>query len=369
MNRPRWPMGLLGAVAIIVAAELFVARHWVDFTGSHALSWTLSEQAAGREARTARVLCFGDSLMKHGLLPDVLGPRLGTTVTNLSATAAQAPTSFYLLKRSLDAGARPEAIIVDFMPDLLAGGLPDAARQWPELLTFAETVELARSGRDFTFLVRTTIDRGIRSRRSRPEIRAGVSSALRGEVNPIRVTNLTLSRNWTLHGGAQFSQDNPGFDGQATSNAHDRPMSDRFWCNGVNRDYLDKFFNLARSRGIPVYWVLPPASPALQLRREAGGGDASYTAFVRDVVSRHPGAVVLDARQSGFDHTRFVDPIHLSGKGAIALSTAVADAISSRRMAWIDLPSCPDRPLPVPLEDLEQSRVVVLSQRSSRDRR
>jgi hypothetical protein len=99
------------------------------------------------------------------------------------------------------------------------------------------------------------------------------------------------------------------------------------------------------------------------------GVDQGYTRFVRSVAAKYPAVMVLDARYSGYDHTKFVDAIHLNGKGGVALSTDVADAISSRTSAWVVLPPYRDRSFEQPLEDFEQSKLAVRAELSQGIRR
>jgi len=358
----RFPMGLLGMAAWVVAVESFVASRPARFTETSTYSWTLSAAAARSEAASAEVLCFGDSLVKHGLLPEVLRDRLGGPVYNLSVCAAPAPAHYYLLEHAIDAGARPRAIVVDFMPGLLAGTPRDAERSWCELLDVGEVAELARIARDGRFLAAATLDRLLPTVRSRWEIRADIVAAFGGEAAPLLATNRTHRRNWGVHLGAQFTPDNPAFRDEPTEADHRRLLSDHFWCHRINRTYIDRFLDLATSTGVRVYWLLPPASPAVTARRVAAGADAKHTAFVREMVARHPGVVVLDARRSGYDGSKFVDPIHLTGRGALALSAVVAEAIgSSPSVAWVDLPPYRDAPRRGPFEDVDQSRGAELA--------
>ncbi len=355
----RWPLGLIGMVVLVVAVEAYIGRHAFRFTNTATLSWNLSDTAARGEASKAEVLCFGDSLVKHGMIPEVLEAKLGKRVYNVSICAASAPASYFLLKHALDAGARPQSIIVDFMPDLLSGSPRHSSRNWPEILNYRELIELARAGRDFGFFVTMARDRLLNSHRSRWEIQANLIAALRGQVDPLHETNLVYQRNWGQHRGAEYTPDNPAFQGQVTEQDHFKLMSDHFWCNKVNRTYIDKFIKLAESRGAKVYWLLPPVSPAIHQRRVASGADEKYSGFVREVAAKHPSLIVLDARRSGYDHTKFVDPVHLNGRGGVTLSTEVAEAMVSGRTEWVWLPRYRDRTSPVPLEDVEQSRVVV----------
>lgn len=363
MDARRWPLGLFGTIAIVVAVESSVARRPIAFTESAAFGWTFSNAAARGEAKGAEVLCFGDSLAKHGLLPEVIQERLGVASYNLAVPAATAPAHYYLLRRALDAGARPRAVVVDFMPGMLAGPPDFAARNWPELLTTAEALDLAASWRNPRFFVETTLSTLLPTARARWEVGRHLRAALEGKSDPLATTNRMLHRNWSIHRGAQYTQDNPAWGGEPTESDHAKHLSDRFWCHPINRAYVGRFLALAGSRGIRVYWLLPPVSPKIQGRRLASGADAKYTRFVRDMARDHSGVVVLDARSSAYDHTKFVDPIHLTGKGAVALTSDVADAIAGARSPWVVLPPYRDKTPRRPFEDLEQSRAAILEGR------
>ena len=360
-HRGRWPAGLLGMVALVVAVESWIAADWLRLTEPSALAWPLSAAAASAEARGAEVLCFGDSLVKHGILPEVLEARLGVPAYNLALPASTAPAQYYLLRRALRAGAAPRAIVVDYMPGLLTGTPPFGLPYWAALLGAADLADLALTWRRAEFAAEAAVRLLLPSFQSRWAIRDAVASALRGQTPRNIENNLMLRRNWRLHRGAQFTQDNPGWDGIPTEAEHERHLSTRFWCHPVNKLYIHKFLDLAESRGIRVYWVLPPVTPEIQRRRVASGADEKYSAFAREVIARHPGVVVLDARPSGYDHTRFVDSLHLTGKGALALSADVAEAIASDRPKWVTLPPYRDRAPDRPFEEVEQSRSAVLA--------
>jgi hypothetical protein len=355
----RCPWGVIGMIGIIAGVESFIARHPAEFTDPSAYSWTLSMSALRTQARSAEILCLGDSLVKHGLLPEVITERLGKSTYNLAICAAPPPAQYYLLRHALDAGARPKSIIVDFNAGLLAGSPSFETRYWPEMLSYRELVELALNAREFQFFVDASLADLLPSHRNRWEIRNKVMDLLDGREDKLRLTNLAVSRNWGLHRGAEFSGDNLAFRGELTEAEHVRHLSNKFWCARINREYLRRFLDLATSRGIEVFWLLPPVSPAVQQRRIERGADKAYTQFVRGIVAKHPSVVVLDARYSGYDHTKFVDAIHLNGKGGVALSSDVADAISSRTSAWVTLPPYRDRSPKEPLEDFEQSKLAV----------
>src|SRR6185437_535102 len=97
MTRRRWPAGVLGMAAIVVAVESFVAADRARFTEASALAWPLGVEATRGEAVGARVLCFGDSLVKSGIVPEVIEARLGEPAYNLALPASTAPAHYFLL--------------------------------------------------------------------------------------------------------------------------------------------------------------------------------------------------------------------------------------------------------------------------------
>ena len=89
--------------------------------------------------------------------------------------------------------------------------------------------------------------------------------------------------------------------------------------------YMDRFLRLASAHGIAVYWVLMPISPELQALSDASGADAQYVSSAPPGRA-FPNVVVLDGwRTPGYGPGRFMDLIHLDGKGAAALSNELAD--------------------------------------------
>ena len=85
----------------------------------------------------AEVLAFGDSMVEFGVLPGVIAERSGLRAINLAVHDGSPAVSYFLLRRALEAGARPRAIVVDFMPHQLArsqraeGFALRPGRPWP----------------------------------------------------------------------------------------------------------------------------------------------------------------------------------------------------------------------------------------------
>lgn len=366
-SRRAWPAGFLGMIVIVAAVECSISRRSVDFVETSRSSWSLSGDAA-RTARDREIVCLGDSLIKHGLLPRVLAERTGMSTINLSVCAAQPPVAYYILKRLIDNGGEPRIAIVDFKPDLLAGGLRNSSSYWPEFATVREAIELAWTGRDARFLAETIVAGSLPSVRNRHEIAAAIRAALAGKTEPLRSVNLALWRNWGVNQGAEFTPKNPGFDGRIGEADLNKYMTKNFWCDKINRKYIERFLDLADRRGIRVVWLLPPISPGLQKLRGELGSDRTHGEFVRSFQKKHRGLIVFDARKSRYDSSMFLDPVHLDGEGGYALSCDVASmlnqivesgSIAGAEPLWIDLPKFRPRPLDPRIENVEQSKIAV----------
>ncbi len=355
----RAPLGLLGMLALVASVEGFVGRRPLEFTNPASLSWTLSAAAARDEAPAADVLCLGDSLIKHGALPRVIESVVGGRACNLSVCAAQAPSTYFLFRRALERGARPRALVVDFAPDLLAGGPQYQERCYQELLSARECLELAWLARDSGFLARVALGRLLPTVRGRFEIRSAILSAMGGRPSGLVDVNRTYRRNWGVNGGAEYTPPN-GYAGEIAPETPRQYMAQAFACQKVNARYLTKLMRLAASRQVPVYWLLPPIVPGLQAERDRSGAEAALEAFLKTQIERHAGLTVLDARRAGVPGTRFVDAVHLNGPGGAALSVGIGEALrhSAPLPRWTPLVLAPEPPA-VALEDVAASRTIV----------
>jgi hypothetical protein len=361
----KWPLGLLGMISLVWGAESCLWVHhlnWLDITS---LTWALSGRAADRgEVVWSDVLCFGDSLLKFGLLLGVIERRTGRRAYNLGVNAGRAPGSYFLLRRALRAGARPRAVLIDYEPNMLATPPLSPPGLWAELAGADDCVELAWAARDPGLLARLLLARCSLAVRYRGEIRAAVLARLRGhdprtgdEVPPL-LRNVARNRGamvMTHRDRAPVRVDpmNLGF------------FPDHWSCHWLNRRYVRKFLDLASDHDVPVFWVITPYTPAIQDGRERRGQDAAFTRFVEAMRSRSAGVTVLDARRSRYPEPVFWDgAVHLDGRGARNLSEDVAAvlaaSLSGKAMpGWVTLPGYAGRPADDALEDLDQSRTAL----------
>ena len=362
-TRRRLPAGLLGMLALIAAAESFVARRDLDWMRFEGWDWRLTPRAAAERAPRCEYLCFGDSLVKFGVLPRVVEAKLGAPAHNLAICSGTAATSYFLLRRALERGARPKAVVVDFMQKILADPPQSktVAFPWAEFLSTRDALDLASTARDAEFFAAVMTARALPSARARFEIRGNVLAALRGESPSLRPFTPLFFRNWGFNRGAQAIPPNPQFRDAFPD--PDAPVPPDPWaCEPVNAAYCHRFFDLAAAHGIPVYWLLTPISPGERARCARLGDSEPYLRFVRRMQAACPNVVVLDGRRSAYGPDVFVDRAHLDRRGASSLSADLASILAhppSPGIRVVDLPAFRDRVDAAPVEDLTQSMLAI----------
>jgi len=359
------PWGFLSMISLVVAIEANVSRRWRELSDPTSLSWQYADRAARYDAAGRDVLFLGDSLIKHGLVPSVFERESGLRGVNLSAARAPALFSYFVLRRALESGARPSAIVIDTKPAVLMGGVDYNAHYWPAALTPRECLELGWLAGKRPMGLAAMAARLIPSFQSRLEIRSGIAATLEGKTDPIREINRLLWRNWTVNDGTNVAMMDSPYRGELEEDIREKLHPDRWHVDEANARGLERLLELAAHHRIRVFWLLPPISPGLQEWRERSGSETKYEQFVRSHLGRFPGVVrVLDGRRIIREASLYVDATHLSGRGAIALSRAVGAAVKAAwegregDRGWIDL----EEPAPAadpPLEDVERSKQIV----------
>jgi hypothetical protein len=356
------PRGFLGMLALVLLFEATIRLNRASFTSYNALTWVYAQKRAVTVARRAEIVCLGDSRVKYAVLPRVFRAASGREACNLAVTAGRPPSSYYLLRHALDAGARPRAIVVDFDDKLLADEplAPDAPPPWAELLTAAEAAELEQAASADGFTRRTILEHALPSFKNRHELRAMVTRLLRGRRVSPRMNNDVVRRNWAANEGAQVNAKRK-FRVPAQPVRPEGHVEGTWAPHPVNARYVERLLALAHQRAIPVYWLLTPRCPTVQTWRDWYGEEARYERFVARMVGRFPNLVIVDARHSGYDADVFVDTVHLDRDGATALSRDLAVAIEvlptrTPVPRWATLPPYSDAALNVAVEDMEESR-------------
>lgn len=336
-HRSPWPLGLLGMAAILFATEGYVARRNIDLGTMEAIEWRLTGRAIKKHATKAEILCFGTSLSRIGISPLILEERTGHPTYNLALSGSQPYGSYLMLRHALDAGAKPKAIVVEFKWTAIANDPIGLERILPEVASLGECARMAWDLRNASFLGRIALVAEMPSFRCREEIRKNLLAAIKGE-QPIRNEQwVTANRNMKVNKGAHHTPKVP-YDGSI--NAADTNFFRAEWkCDPVNELHIHEFLELAASRGIPVFLLVPPVSPAMQAKLDEIGTSARYTKFLDGLLARHAGVTAFDARGSKYPLDAFYDSSHLNRVGTADLSNALSDALKSR----LDGPAPPTR--------------------------
>ena len=349
-------------LALVAAVEAGLEARRPDLVGPWAEGWRSSARAAEAKAPGSDVLCFGDSLVKYGVLPKVIQARTGLRAYNLATSGGTIPSAFFLLRRALDADARPKAVVVDFAALMDEDESRPRLMNYPDLATFRDCLDLAWARRDAGFFGSLALSKVLPSYHFRFEIRSRILASIDGRCASERASVVSHNKVWAREAGAQPTE--PGRNRHPQERLLIETASPAAWaCDPTGRAYLERFLDLAGSRGIAVYWLLPPLSPEVHARRAERGSDALYDRFARAILARHPDTVVLDARASGYDDSVHVDHLHLDRRGASVLSADVAailaEGLASRspgRPRRVALPSLDGRGGDEPTSAVARSR-------------
>jgi hypothetical protein len=322
----RVPLGLLGMLLLVAGIEPRLGRISREYADIVVRDWQKTRQESNRDLRGFHVLCFGDSQVKTGVAPQVIEARTGLRAYNFALIGGQAPSSYFMLRRALKRGARPEAVVVDFLPPLLGLGLERNHRNLPELIGLPEAIELAWSTRDPGAFLALATAIVLPSIRARHDLREGVVAALHGR-SASRRNESFYKRNRRQNLGALLLEpkalaEDPGLWYRTNYPA---PWT----CRAVHASYLDRFLALAAANRITVYWLLPPLAPAAQAFCEERGQDARYEQFVRRTLERHGNLVVVDGRHAGYREPQFIDTVHMNAQAAAAQSAGLAAILRS----------------------------------------
>lgn len=372
-RRRKIPWGLVGMVALVACVEVAVARRRDDLAGPVAAQLDFVGDAARSEAIGRDVLCFGDSVVKFGVLPRLIEQETGLRAFNLATAGHPAPVTLALFRRALEAGARPRAVIVDFKPLLQESerpSLPLMARA----AGLRDGLALARAAGDADLFGEFAASWALPTARDRQAIRAAIRAALLGLPDPDRAETEARRRNWAVNRGAQALPINP-LAASTAAFPNEAPNLRPGWsCHPVNAATIDAFLRLAAEHRVPVYWLLTPIHPRLQEGRESLGLDEALSRFVRRRArAAGRGVTVVDARRLGLDPDLFVDATHLDRRGAAALTDALAGFLLGARPGepgprWVVLPPRPRAPESSPVEDVDQSAVAIRAGEAARRR-
>ena len=371
-GRKPWPTGLIGMLVLVTAVERCVARHELMYASVAEAAWKWSgEHVASASGRP--VIGFGDSLIKNSVLPSVIEARAGVKAWNFAVPSGVAPLHYFLLRRLIRAGERPEAVLLD-------GESVDVDpmfdhRVWERTLRVDESVNLAWTTRDAGFLTDVALSRAPphvfgparcpREHHVGPR-GEGTGRTLRGlpslaELEPKR-------RRVRSPGPTRPARRRPARPTWSALPTAPPPRSRTRSTTSTSRGSSA----WPPRTACAVYWVLPPLHPEVQARRERFGRDAWAVDYARQLLADHSGLKVIDGRHAAYPPEALFDHSHLSRTGAVVFTDAVGRIIRDRDgPRWIELPRY-DPSAATPLaaassaEDLHYSNIRVFTHPGTR---
>ena len=359
---------MLGSVVAIVTIEMAVARQDLRLSKTDLLDHRIAFQAAGdkEKAATADVICLGTSMVQSGIIPRVIENRTGERVYNLAVTGGRSANTYYNLRRALAAGATPSAVLVDFHPTLLTKTPELDGRLWADSIELGDCFDMACKLRDPSVFGETLMTKILPTLYYRNSVRESIDKTLEGGEFSFLTQNLAHLRNREQNRGATVPPGNPGYRGEITADDQAVLLDNLFPFHPKEVGYLRKFFRLAESRNIRVYWVVFPFTPLVQSGRETRGLDARYTRLLNSFRD-DPNLVILDARYSSYEASVFRDASHLNLDGANTLSSDIAEVLRHPPDRLLDgpgpvivaMPRYRPIPIEVSIETRNQSAIAV----------
>lgn len=357
----RLPAGMLAMLGVVVLVEALIALNQEQWQSLDFATFQFTRRAIDTGKANTDLLVLGDSVLKLGLQPKVLQERLGLTSYNLAHSGGQAPDTYFALRQALARGARPKAILIDCNPFLLQCAPFTRARETAELRTLYDCLELGWLGWDGGHLGTQLMAKLLPSYRYRETIGGEICAKWMGRPRLQADLPPRFWRNWGVNQGAELAVPNPSATRVAGALDETASLLPIFYPHPLNSAFIKRTLKLATSRGIDVYWLIPPINPQVQARREQTRGDNDYETYIRVFQTLFPTLKIIDGRHANYDPALFIDVTHLDCRGSYVYSMAVADVLERGigPTRWAEIAQYRQLDKIPPLEDLEKSQLAL----------
>ncbi|WP_406695503.1 DUF1574 domain-containing protein [Singulisphaera sp. Ch08] len=346
----RLPRGFFGMLGLLLATELFISRAALDLARPEYWLWYATGRSARVDTKNAEILCLGTSQTSYGVVPQVLEERLGRRTYNLAMCSAPPQADYYLLKRALDSGARPKAVVLDLHPHLMKNSYRGCIRFFPNLLSASESIDLGWTAHDPDFTAEVLLAKILPSVLNRYDIRNAIMATLDGKPCSLRKPTLTSLWNRESNKGAMILAPKPSPASELTPTDYEWLTPAEWKHEQINTLYVRRLLKLAASHDITVFLLIPPIDARLQQMRQEKGLTSSFEAFAQGLQAHHPNLVVVDGARTGYPATVFSDAMHVSRPGAISMTCDLGEILRpylegnpQPRSRWLVLPSYRER--------------------------
>ncbi len=340
----RWPMGLIGMLALVLGVEVATARREYRLAAILPREWKEANHAA-KLARGSTIVALGDSLVKNAIVPQVVEARLapGQSVYNLAASGGPMQVHYFLLRRLIESGAAPRAVVVDGQTLTLSPRSSTTPLPWHALLNVRELAEAAWSFRSPEFFAENAARMALPTLRHRATLRSLVTATVTDAPFDDPVHLWLYVAGWIRNKGCHLLPDRPD-PRRADDPAHLRAVLDGFsgqWkCDPSQKEYAERLLSLAEANHVRVYWLMMPDDPTMNARRVKDGWWSGHAGFLAELQSRHPTLYVIDGHRADYPPEALNDVLHMSRTGAIAFSDALGSILAQPEhpQRWIELP-------------------------------
>lgn len=277
------------------------------------------QQARTGPAEAPDVQIIGASIARSGIVADEFNRNLEseTQVYNGAIPATGPEFAYFLLRRQIEAGKRPNTLLCTYPPHTF-GSL-----RIPLLVNFCDwgdLREIAATGMrpfDTVYGVLSKLSYTLRNR-----------EYIAGQLLRKKRATFTAS---TLPPGAASDASAPKMFAPRFPAENLHPMYRKpFEVHPFNRHFLEKFLTLARENNIKVFWTTMPVLPVVYESRKPLNFDDAYYAMLDDLVARH-GVELLQKEFLLFSEAEFQDYTHFNQAGAQKLSRFLAEKLHAAR--------------------------------------
>jgi hypothetical protein len=311
-------------LAIVVAIELALS-----FAPENVMIRTMRWMRARlAQQPPATIQIHGDSVAQGGLMAGEIAGELppGTTVWNAALQGSGPEFTYFLLKRQVEEGRRPKAIVIAHSPHTLVteriselvGGFLD----WDEV---PEAMVASHRFFDTLYGILCRLSFTLRHRDELAALTKGRRAEVASWNDPIptegwiRSRMAAAERTWARDGKGRLPPLHP---------VYRQP----FVVDPGEREYLARTLALARAHGITAYWLTLPEHAAVAAARDSIGFAARYYAFVDSLAAR--GEVRLLKRDfEVLPAENFSDYTHLREPATLRLSREVGRKLAAELTA------------------------------------
>jgi hypothetical protein len=268
-----------------------------------------------------RVQIMGDSVtagLNAANIEEAAGLPAGSVV-NYSLPGTSPMFAYFTLQRELAAGRVPKLIL--FAPHPATLETPMIDRFIGRFCTAEESWQLLTHGASLPDWLFGAACRASMAMRDREEIRLAVTQGNLGFFQTLRTPAILVAQK------AIVAPPLPPAPAAISEADFPAQLSAPFFVDPVNAAYIDRFCDLAESRGIPVAWITVPVIGLFKDRAMGGGGEAKFQSYLDGLAARHRNVTLLHRDLEVYPNDWFSDPWHLNRYGSWRWSLETAAAL------------------------------------------